>query len=52
MRRLDEARRESLEARLQRVEELSSRPIAIPPQPQQSSGERPGCLGQIFGPLG
>ncbi|MGD8791799.1 MAG: MerR family transcriptional regulator [Anaerolineae bacterium] len=50
MRRLDEARRESLEARLQRVEELSSRPIAIPPQ-QPSSGERPGCLGQIFGPL-
>jgi hypothetical protein len=48
MRRLDEARRETLEVRLQRVEELSRRPIASSQQPPT---ERPGCLAQLFGPL-
>jgi len=46
MRRLDGARRETLEVRLQHIEDqVRSRGT---PQP---SGERQGCLAQLFGPL-
>jgi len=44
MRRVDQARRESLEARLQQIE-LQARSRA----PQRRQAERPGCLGQWFG---
>jgi len=46
MRRLDSARRENLEIRLQHIEEqVRSRGAQIAP------GERQGCLAQLFGPL-
>lgn len=44
MRRLDQTRRESMEARLQQIE-LHVRSRA----PQSRQAERPGCLGQWFG---
>jgi DNA-binding transcriptional MerR regulator len=45
MRRMDQARQESLEARLQQIElQFHSRP-----SPQRRQSERPGCLGQWFG---
>jgi DNA-binding transcriptional MerR regulator len=47
MRRLDEARRETLEVRLQRLEEHGWQP-----NPQTKQGERSGCLAQLLGPLG
>ena len=46
MRRLDGARRETLEVRLQHLEDQArSRGAQLP------SGERQGCLAQLFGPL-
>ncbi len=46
MRRLDGARRETLEVRLQHIEEaVRSRTSQLP------TGERQGCLAQLFGPL-
>jgi DNA-binding transcriptional MerR regulator len=46
MRRLEGARRETLEVRLQHIEDhVRSRGA------QLSSGERQGCLAQLFGPL-
>jgi DNA-binding transcriptional MerR regulator len=46
LRRLDAARRESLEVRLQHIEEqVHSR------RGESPSGERQGCLAQLFGPL-
>jgi DNA-binding transcriptional MerR regulator len=46
MRRLDSARRETLEVRLQHIEDhVRSRGAQIP------TGERQGCLAQLFGPL-
>lgn len=46
MRRLDSARRETLEVRLQHLEEqVRSRGAQI------ATGERQGCLAQLFGPL-
>jgi DNA-binding transcriptional MerR regulator len=46
LRRLDGARRETLEVRLQRIEEaVRGRGDQMP------SGERQGCLAQLFGPL-
>lgn len=46
IRRLDGARRETLEVRLQHIEDqVRSR------GPQLPSGERQGCLAQLFGPL-
>mgnify|MGYP001030040105 FL=1 len=47
MRRLDEARRETLEVRLQRLEEQGWQP-----NPQAGQAERSGCLAQLLGPLG
>jgi DNA-binding transcriptional MerR regulator len=46
IRRLDDARRQTLEVRLQRLEDYARRLAAQPPVT-----ERPGCLAQIFGPL-
>ena len=44
MRRVDQARREGLEARLQQLElQAHARPVQRRPE------ERPGCLGQWFG---
>ena len=47
MRRLDEARRETLEVRLQRLEEQGRQS-----NPQAPEAERSGCLAQLLGPLG
>jgi len=46
LRRLDEVRRENMEARLQRIEEQ-----ARPHTPMPRRTERQGCLAQLFGPL-
>ena len=46
MRRMDELRRENLEARLQRIEDQ-----AHPRNPVARRTERQGCLAQLFGPL-
>jgi DNA-binding transcriptional MerR regulator len=46
MRRLDEARRETLEVRLQRLEDQGWQP-----NPQAKQAERSGCLAQLLGPL-
>jgi hypothetical protein len=56
IRRLDVARRDTLDARLQQLEARLRQPNP-PSQPtkqskQTQSGERKGCLGQIFGPTG
>jgi DNA-binding transcriptional MerR regulator len=46
MRRMDGARRETMEVRLQHIEDqVRSRGAQLP------SGERQGCLAQLFGPL-
>jgi len=46
MRRLEGARRETLEVRLQHIEDhVRSRGAQLP------SSERQGCLAQLFGPL-
>jgi hypothetical protein len=60
IRRLDSARRDTLDARLQQLEARLRQPnpqaqptkkqSKMPKQPQ--SGERKGCLAQIFGPTG
>ncbi|MGC9332931.1 MAG: MerR family transcriptional regulator [Anaerolineae bacterium] len=47
MRRLDEARREALEIRLQHLEDRGWEPDS-----QTTQGEQPGCLARLFGPLG
>ena len=46
MRRLDAARREEVENRLRKMEQQAR------PTPQSKGRERPGCLAQIFGPMG
>jgi hypothetical protein len=46
MRRMDDLRRENLEARLQRIEDQ-----ARPRNPTPRRTERQGCLAQLFGPL-
>jgi len=46
LRRLDEARRETLEVRLQRLEERGGEPTL-----QTEQGARSGCLAQLLGPL-
>jgi hypothetical protein len=46
IRRHDDARRDSMEARLRRIED---RVRAPQPQPQPQQNERRGCLGQFFG---
>jgi DNA-binding transcriptional MerR regulator len=47
MRRLDEVRRETLEVRLQRLEDTG-----WDPDSQTRQGERRGCLARLLGPLG
>ena len=53
MRRLDGNRRETLEARLQRIEEQVHQSPPPPPPPQRlrlrQENQRSGCLGQLFG---
>jgi hypothetical protein len=46
IRRHDDARRDSVEARLRRIEDQARAPQ---PQPQPQQTERRGCLGQFFG---
>jgi hypothetical protein len=46
LRRLDEARRETLEVRLQRLEDRGDEPTLHTEQ-----GARSGCLAQLLGPL-
>jgi DNA-binding transcriptional MerR regulator len=46
IRRHEDARRDSMEARLRRIED---RVRAPQPQPQPQQSERRGCLGQFFG---
>jgi DNA-binding transcriptional MerR regulator len=46
MRRHEDARRDSMEVRLRRIEERTRPPQ---PQPQPKQNERRGCLGQLFG---
>jgi DNA-binding transcriptional MerR regulator len=48
MRRLEDGRRERLESRLRWLEE-QLRPVQ-PQAKQAKQSERPGCLGQLFGP--
>jgi DNA-binding transcriptional MerR regulator len=47
MRRMDEVRRETLEVRLQQIEDE----ILYRPNPQPRRAQRQGCLSSIFGPL-
>jgi DNA-binding transcriptional MerR regulator len=51
MRRLDAARRETMEARLQKLEELPRHPLPNPQHQQRPRSQRSGCLGQLFGSL-
>jgi DNA-binding transcriptional MerR regulator len=48
MRRLESTRRDSLEARLHKLEE-QARPRKAPPKPAAPPTQRSGCLGQLFG---
>ena len=56
IRRLDAARRDTLDARMQQLEARLRQPHPQAPASKQSkpaqSGERKGCLAQIFGPTG
>lgn len=56
IRRLDATRRETLDARLHELEAQvhQQRSQVKPPQPKtpKESSKRPGCLSQIFGPMG
>ena len=50
MRRHDNARRDSMEARMRKIEERLHAPEPQPqPQPKPKPPERRGCLGQFFG---
>jgi DNA-binding transcriptional MerR regulator len=53
IRRLDAARRETLDTRMRELEARLRQPSPQPKQVKQpQSGERKGCLAQIFGPTG